>query len=66
MNDKIMQIKGLNQVVIKGEERTLWTRIGTAFPNKDGSYNLVLDYFPAHGRIKLQLRELDEVVADEK
>ena len=29
-----------------GEERSQWTRIGAAFPCRDGSWNLVFDYFP--------------------
>jgi hypothetical protein len=29
-----------------GEERSQWTRIGAAFPCKDGSWNLVFDYIP--------------------
>jgi len=29
-----------------GEERSQWTRIGAAFPCRDGSWNLIFDYFP--------------------
>jgi len=29
-----------------GEERSQWTRIGAAFPCKDGSWNLIFDYLP--------------------
>ncbi|MBX3110140.1 MAG: hypothetical protein KF743_13240 [Fimbriimonadaceae bacterium] len=33
---------------IKRRGGTFWTRIGTAFPTKDGSgYRLKLEYFPA-------------------
>ncbi|MEM9189727.1 MAG: hypothetical protein AAGF12_11160 [Myxococcota bacterium] len=32
-----------------------WLRIGTAFVNRDGSLNVVLDAFPSNG--KLQIRE---------
>jgi hypothetical protein len=35
-----------------------WIRVGTAFPNRDQSFNLYLDVFPKNG--KLQMRELDE------
>jgi len=29
-----------------GEERSQWTKIGAAFPCRDGSWNLIFDYFP--------------------
>jgi hypothetical protein len=29
------------------ERRTFWTRIGVAFENRDGSWNLRLDFVPA-------------------
>ena len=33
-----------------------WTRIGAAFPNKDGKgFNLLIDVFPLDGRITLRL-----------
>lgn len=41
-----------------GKKRTKWTRIGRAFPNRDGSTNLLLDAFPI-GSAKLQIREED-------
>ncbi len=37
---------------------TRWVKIGTAFPNRDGSINLFLDAFPI-GTNKLQVREDD-------
>jgi len=41
-----------------GKKRTKWTRIGRAFPNRDGSTTLLLDAFPI-GSAKLQIREED-------
>jgi len=38
--------------------QTHWMKIGAAFPNRDGSFNVYLDAYPANG--KLQVRELDE------
>ena len=44
----------------KGEEKkSFWTRIGTAFPNKDGSYNLLFDYLPTDPGTTVQLRKLE-------
>ena len=37
---------------VKG--RTIWTRIGTAFTNKDSSLNVVLDALPIGGRLHIR------------
>jgi hypothetical protein len=37
--------------------KTYWLRIGSAFPNRDGSLNVYLDAYPANG--KLQIRDMD-------
>jgi len=42
----------------KDGKATHWIRVGTAFPNRDQSFNLYLDVLPTNG--KLQMRELDE------
>jgi len=38
--------------------KTYWMRIGAAFENRDGSWNVHLDALPQNG--KLQIRDLDE------
>lgn len=40
----------------KDGEKAYWTRIGSAFTNRDGSINLLLDALPL-GTNKLQVRE---------
>ncbi|MGO9836886.1 MAG: hypothetical protein ACLP1X_22045 [Polyangiaceae bacterium] len=41
MNDKkMMQIVGAVQRTVGDDKKTWWTKIGVAFQNKDGSYNL--------------------------
>ena len=45
----------------EGAEKTYWTKIGAAFPSKDGTgYNIVLDYIPAgandRGQFQMILR----------
>ncbi len=40
------------------EKKTFWTRVGTAYTNRDGSTNVYLDVTPLNG--KLQIRDLDE------
>jgi hypothetical protein len=39
---------------------TFWLRVGTAFPNKDGSTNLYMDAWPAGTVNRLQVREMSD------
>lgn len=43
----------------KHDGSKFWMRVGTAFPNKDGSTNLYMDAWPA-GTKTLQLREMTD------
>jgi hypothetical protein len=44
--------------IIKREGgKNIWSRVGSAFKNRDGSFNLFLDAFPVGG--KLNIREDD-------
>jgi hypothetical protein len=43
-----------------GEPFNVWTRIGTAFVNSDGSINLRFSYLPLNPEITLQVRKPDE------
>ena len=36
------------------EGKSLWTRCGVAFINRDGSINVVLDQFPTEGKLHLR------------
>jgi hypothetical protein len=40
------------------ENKDIWTKIGSAFENKDGSMNVYLNALPMNG--KLQIRERKE------
>jgi hypothetical protein len=42
----------------EGMEKGFWTRIGTAFQNQDGSWNLRFDYLPTDRGVTIQLRPL--------
>lgn len=61
MTDKKM--KQIVAAVERGEgeaKKSYWTRIGVAFENRDGSFNLRFDYFPAHlANTTIQLRDID-------
>lgn len=55
-------MKQLVAAVQRGEgtdKRSYWTRIGVAFENRDGSYNLCFDYLPAATTTTIQLRDID-------
>jgi hypothetical protein len=56
---KTQQTMEILGVVNRGEgKKGYWTRIGTAFRNRDGSYNLRLNYVPADlANTTIQLRE---------
>jgi hypothetical protein len=46
-------------IIDRGEGKTkIWSRIGSAWRNRDGSMNIILDSFPLGG--KLQIREGDD------
>ncbi len=62
MNEvKMMQIVGAvqrNEEGDKNDKKAWWTKIGVAFQNRDGSWNLRFDYLPARlGETTIQLRE---------
>ena len=46
-------------IVDKADE-SYWTKIGVAFLNKDGSWYVKLDYFPARNDIKMNIRDPKE------
>lgn len=52
-----MDKKTYKEVFVMNEkdDRTFFTKVGVAFPNKDGSTNLYLDALPLNG--KLQMRD---------
>jgi len=57
-------MKQLVAAITRGEgddKKTYWTKIGVAFQNKDGSYNLRFEYLPADlANTIIQLREFKE------
>jgi hypothetical protein len=59
--------KNMKQIVaaverkVGGETKTWWTRVGVAFENSDGSYNLLFDFVPTDMQhTTLQLRDIDQ------
>jgi hypothetical protein len=41
----------------EGLKKGIWARIGSAFQNKDGSWNLKFDLLPAQPGTTIQMRE---------
>lgn len=62
MNTTKKNIKQIVAAVERGEgaeKKTYWTRIGTAFENRDGSWNQLFDFFPTNRSTTLQLRDIE-------
>ena len=58
------EMKQLVAAITRGEgddKKTFWTKIGVAFQNKDGSYNLRFEYLPTDlASTTIQLRDFKE------
>jgi len=50
-------LKELWGVVSREGKGDLWTRIGTAFQNRDGSWNLRFNFLPTDPRTTIQMRD---------
>lgn len=48
------QIKAVYTIVDKPGDKSFWVRIGTAFLNRDGSWNLKLDALPMNGSLQMR------------
>jgi hypothetical protein len=55
METTTKKIQAVYTVVPKNDGKELWLRVGSAFPNRDGSLSVLLDAMPTNGR--LQVRE---------
>jgi len=47
--------KEVFNIIEEAEGKSKWIRVGTAFVNRDGSINALLDVYPTEG--KLQIRD---------
>lgn len=63
MSDKKLEHRPVFAVTER-DDKSFWTRVGAAFPNKDGSINIFLDALPVSG--KLQVRDDDDRNEDEQ
>lgn len=46
--------KAVYHITENGNGKSLWTRIGVAFVNIDGSLNVLLDSLPLNGRLHIR------------
>ena len=44
--------------IVERGNKSFWNRVGTAFKNRDGSFNILLDSLPRDG--KIQIREASD------
>jgi len=62
-NNKRYQVFSVKELVEGKDKKTVWVKAGSAWKNRDGSFNVYLDVLPLDG--KLHVREaLDERRAD--
>jgi len=63
MTNEKKKMKQLVAAIERGEgdeKKSYWTRIGVAFENRDGSYNLRFDFIPARlDTTTVQLRDFE-------
>jgi hypothetical protein len=48
-----------------GRDRARWVRVGVAFPNRDGSLNVLLDALPLSGRLQIRDRVETQAAREE-
>ena len=48
-----------------GRDRARWVRVGVAFPNRDGSLNVLLDALPLSGRLQIRDRTEPHALKEE-
>jgi hypothetical protein len=51
-----------NIIERKGSDKSIWSRVGSAWLNRDGSFNVVLDSYPVGGKIHVREDKRDEKV----
>ena len=53
----MMDVYAIYETKTDGRERSRWVRVGVAFPNRDGSFNELLDALPLTGRLQIRKRQ---------
>jgi hypothetical protein len=56
MNARNQEHQAVFAITERGE-KSFWTRVGVAYPNRDGSININLDALPVSGRLQIRSDE---------
>ena len=54
MDTNTKRMQAVYAVVPKPEGKDVWLRVGSAFPNRDGSITVLLDAIPTNGRLQIR------------
>jgi hypothetical protein len=54
METTTKKIQAVYTVVSRNDGKELWLRLGSAFPNRDGSLTVLLDAVPTNGRLHIR------------
>lgn len=46
--------KGVYHIIEREGQRSIWNRVGTAFVNRDGSLNILLNSLPVDGKLHVR------------
>lgn len=50
----VANYKAVYTIIERGQGRAYWLRIGVAFVNRDGSFNVRLDALPVNGQLHIR------------
>jgi hypothetical protein len=56
MNARNQEHQSVFAITERGD-KSYWTRVGVAYPNRDGSININLDALPVSGRLQIRSDE---------
>lgn len=54
-NGTRLEVFNVKDIERDGKEDAIWNRCGSAFVNKDGSLNVVLDLLPVNGKLNIRV-----------
>jgi hypothetical protein len=61
MSAKHLNVFTVRQYEVAGEKRSEWTKVGVAFPNRDGKgFNVQLHALPLSGELVIREPQADE------
>ncbi len=58
----MLEVFAIQENAGKTKDKSIWTKIGSAFENKDGSLNIYLNALPLDGKLQVRTRKEAEPV----